>query len=787
MRALDLKLIRELRRMWAQVLAIALVMASGVATFVLANGAYMSLDDTRSAYYERYRFADVFATLTRAPNSVAASLRELPGVAAVETRIAKLGLLDVAGLDAPATGLALSVPDHATPRLNLPYVREGRMPEPGRADEVAVNEAFANAHRFTLGSTFKAMLNGKKRALRIVGIALSPEYIYAIGPGDLMPDDRRFAVMWMSHAALEGIFDLDGAFNDVALKLLPGASEQEIIERVDRILAKYGSTGAYPRKDQVSHAFLDAELRQLAALARVMPPIFLLVSAFLINITLSRLITLEREQIGLLKAVGYGPGAVGWHYVKLVLLIASVGIVLGYLIGGQLGRGLTRLYADFFHFPFLLFTADAETYLLAGVVSAGAAVGGAIRSVLAALALPPAVAMQPPAPPRYHRLLPERFYRRPALSQLDTMALRHMLRWPVRALLTTLGISLACGLLVTALLSFDSVELMIDVAFNRTDRQNATLDFTDSKGPAIVEAVAHMPGVLRVEPFRSAQIRVRNGHLSRRLSVIGKPDSRDLSRVLDDRFQPVALPETGLAVGERVAEILDLKRGDIVEVEVLVGKRRVLQAPVTDVIKSYFGLMVYMRSAALDEILDEGPRIAGVHIAYDKAREADLFKAIKSTPAIGSIALQQVALARFRETLAQNINYMVTVYVTLAVVIAFGVVYNNARIQLSERARELASLRVLGFTRGEVSRVLLTELAILTLVAQPLGWLLGYGFGRLLILSFSSDLYRVPFAIETSTYAIASLVVASAAAVSALIVRRRADRLDLIAVLKTRD
>jgi putative ABC transport system permease protein len=787
MRALDKKLVREVRRMWAQVLAIALVMASGVATFVLANGAYLSLEETRAAYYERHRFADLFATVTRAPLALTAAIKEIPGVAAVEPRISKLGLLDVPRLDAPATGMAISLPDHGSPLLNLPYVREGRLPEAGRTDEVLVNEAFAAAHRFRLGATFKAMLNGKKRELRVVGIALSPEFIYAIGPGDLMPDDRRFAVMWMSRSALEAIFDLEGAFNDISIKLLPGTLEEPVMARIDELLARYGSAGVYPRKDQLSHAFLDAELRQLDALARVMPPIFLLVSAFLINITLTRLITLEREQIGLLKAIGYAPRTVAWHYVKLVLVIAAIGIALGFLAGAQLGRGLTRLYADFFHFPFLLFRDDLETYLLAASVSAAAVIAGALKAVRQALALAPAVAMQPPAPPRYKRLLPDRYALKRTLSQLDTMAFRHMLRWPVRAGLTMLGIALATALLVTALLSFDSVEFMIDVAFNRTDRQHATLNFTESKGPSVIEAAARMPGVMRVEPYRTAQVRIRNGHLSRRLSITGKPEARDLSRVLDDRFQPITLPETGLAVGERVAEILKLRRGDIVEVEVLAGKRRAAQVPVTDIIKSYFGLMVHMRSSALDELLDEGPRVAGVHIAYDKREEPALFQAIKSTPAIASIALQPVALARFRETLAQNIDYMVTVYVTLAVIIAFGIVYNNARIQLSERARELASLRVLGFTRGEVARVLLTELAILTLLAQPLGWTIGYGFGWLLIQSFSSDLYRAPFIIETSTYAMSSLVVMAAAAASALIVRRRADRLDLVAVLKTRD
>ena len=785
MRMLDRKLVRDLIRMWAQTLAIALVMASGVATFVMASGAYRSLYQTRGAYYQRYDFADIFAQVRRAPLSARDRLAEIPGVAAVEARVSQQALLDIEGLAEPATGRVLSVPDLRPPGLNRMHLREGRLPSWEHPDEVTVNEAFANAHKMRLGSTFKALLNGRKRTLKVVGVALSPEFIYALGPGDLMPDDRRFAVIWMSEKALAALFDLDGAFNDVALKLVPGTVEAQVIKAVDDRLARYGGTGAIGRKDQLSHAFLDAELRQLDALRRVMPPIFLLVSAFLINMTLSRMIALEREQIGLLKALGYGQASIAMHYVKLVLLITCVGIILGFLAGTWIGEGLTRLYQQFFHFPFLIFSHDADTYAIAALVTAAAAVAGALKAVWTVLQLAPAVAMQPPAPPRY-RASGSWTWLVAGLSQLSVMSLRHMARKPVRAATTCLGIAMSVALLVTAWLSFDSIDLMIDVAFFRTDRQHATLTFTQEKGPDALQAVARLPGVVRAEPFRSVYVEIANGAARRQLSIIGKPSNMDLSRVLDRNFDPIKLPPEGLVVNERVAEILKITRGDLVEVKILEGRRETRFVPVADVIKGYFGLTAFMDIAALDALM-YGPRLTGVHIAYDFARQGELFAAIKSTPTVGSIGLQRNALKRFRETLAQNITYSVTVYVTLAVVIAFGVVYNSARIQLSEHARELASLRVLGFTKAEVSRVLLTELAILTLIAMPLGWLLGYGFGWLLIQAFSSDLYRVPFTIARATYAKASLVVLVAAAASALIVRRRVDTLDLIAVLKTRD
>lgn len=815
MRALDKKLVRDFMRMWAQVLAIALVLAAGVTTMVLSVGAYQSLEETRSAYYERYRFADVFANLTRAPQRLEGQIAAIAGVGSVETRVSKPAVLDIAHFGPPVTGMVLSLPDHRKARLNRIYLRSGRAPAAGSSREAVLNEAFAKAHGLEIGSTFGAILNGRKRQLTITGMALSPEFIYAIGPGDLVPDDKRFAIVWMSQEALEEIFDLDGAFNAVSVKLLRGVSPAGVIERLDTLLKRYGGAGAFGREDQTSHAFLDAELQQLRAMSRVLPPIFLFVSAFLINMTLTRLIALEREQIGLLKALGYGRIEIAWHYVKLVLGISVVGILIGFGFGTFFGQGLTRIYQEFFHFPFLVFRRDPDIYLIAAGLSAGAAVLGALKAVASVIGLSPAVAMQPPAPPRYRQLWTEELGVFRHFSQLTMISLRHIIRWPLRAALTTLGVALAGALLVVSLFTFDSVEHMIDVSFFLSQRQDATLSLADERHIRVLQAAEGLPGVMRVEAFRSVLVRMRNGQYEKKLPIQGKPRRPELFRLIDSELKPISLPEEGLVVDKRVAELLHLERGDVVELEILGGWRgaeRAVDMPfsrgalisdeaalfargprgrvevvVADVVESYFGISAYMSLRALNRLVDEGYIVSGVHISYDKKEEPALFEKIKSTPAVASIALKGVSLKKFQDTIEQNIATMITIYVGLAVVVAFGVIYNSARIQLSEQGRELASLRVLGFTRGEVSRVLLLELGILVVAAQPLSWVLGYGFAWLMIKGFSSDLYRIPLVVNASTYAWASLVVLSSAIVSALVVRRRIDRLDLIAVLKTRE
>ena len=522
MRALDKKLVRDLRRLWPQSLAVALVMACGVTTIIMAVGAYRSLDETRAAYYERYRFGDVFASATRAPKSLAGSIAAIDGVAAVEARIALLATVDIPLVREPINAMIISLDEAREPAVNALFLRQGRLPEAGRGNEAVVSETFAGAHGFALGSRFDTVINGAKTRLTIVGLALSPEYIYALGPGDMMPDKSRFGVAWMPERTLAALSDLDGAFNSVSLRLLPGADEAAVIKRLDTLLDRYGGRGAYGRKDQLSHAFLDGELTQLSAMAKIMPPIFLLVSAFLINMILSRLISLDREQIGLLKALGYGRMAVLGHYLKLVLAIALIGIAIGTGAGTWLGRGMTRLYSEFYTFPFLIFSHSPDVYVIAAGTTLIAAIGGAAKAMGSAFALPAAVAMRPPAPPVYRKLFKGAFGRLRLFSQLTTMALRDLVRHPLRTAITVLGASFAIALFTIAMGSMDSVTAMMDTIFFQADRQDATLTFAAARPPSALQEVNRLPGVLQAEPGLGVQARITNGPYSRQLAIDGR-------------------------------------------------------------------------------------------------------------------------------------------------------------------------------------------------------------------------------------------------------------------------
>jgi putative ABC transport system permease protein len=784
---LDRKLFRDLRRLWAQVLAIALVVAGSAATLIAAVGSLRSLEETRAAYYERYQFADVFAPLKRAPKSLASRIAEIPGVAAVEPRIAKLAPLDIPGLREPATAQFISLPGGGQPAVNRLYMRMGRMPEPGAPDEVVVSEGFAKVHTYMLGSHFSAILNGRKRNLIIVGTALSPEFIYATGPGDRMPDERRFAIVWMSEKALASAYNLDGAISDVQVRMLRDASEPEVIKQLDALLDPYGGQAAYGRRDQYSHAYIEHGLEMLRNMSRTLPPIFMLVAAFLINMTLGRIVALEREQIGLLKALGYGSFAIAWHYVKFVVVVTGIGIVIGSAAGTWLGTYITQLYRDIVRFPFVVFVQSPDLHVAAALLALLAAILGALRALREIVTMPPAVAMQPPAPPRFHRLLPVTFATHSVLSQPVVMMLRNMTAHPVRALFTTLGMALATAVLIASLFLTGTMEELINVTYFMADRQDATISFVEKRPLIAVEEVSRLPGVLAVEPYREVPVRIRFEGRERRVMISGRPRDTDLSRIIDVDLHLVGLPESGLAISSWLAGLLRVRVGDFVEVDLLEGQRRTVSLPVAALVEDYFGIHGMMDANALSRVLREAPAVNSVNVSFDANERERFYDAIKRLPVVSGTALQRLSLANFREVMTVIVTAMANIYTGLAAVIAFGVVYNSARISLSERARELASLRVLGFTQGEVLRILLLEVALLTFLAQPPGWVLGYGLAWTLKTKMAADVMRTRLVVEHSAYALSSAFVLAAALFSALVIRRRINRLDLVAILKTRD
>lgn len=788
MRALTKKLWRDLFAMRGQALAIALVVAAGVSVFVAMMSAYDSLMLSRSSFYESRRFADVFARARRAPASARARLAEIPGVARVVARVTAEATLDLPGVDEPITGRVHSLVPGRESELDALHVRGGRLPTPGRDAEVVVNEAFAKARSLRPGDRIGVLVNGRRQELTITGIVLSPEYVDTVGAGQLVPDDARFGVLWLAEEPLSAALDMRGTANDFAIAIAKGASEADVIDAVDRVLAPYGGGGAFGRSRHPSDYLLMEKLRGVKTSATIIPAIFLSVAAFLINVVMARMVTLERTQIATLKAFGYTPGEIARHYLRFALALAGGGAALGVALGAALGGGLLSIYEDFYFFPLVPLTITPRTITIAVGVTLLSAAGGAFAAVRRAAREAPAEAMKPEPPARFSRTFIERIGLGRMLSPAGRMVLRNMARRPVRAALSIVGMAFAAAILVVGTFTVDAMRCAFDIQFSAAQGEDATIQFVKAIPAGAINDVAHLPGVLRAEPLRGVGIVLRAGTRARHGAILGLRRDSDLRRLVDERHVVHPIPESGLVLGRMLADKLGVGRGDDVSVEPLEGDRRPRDLTVAAVVDEVIGGGgAYMDLAALHRFLGEDRVVTGAWVTLDRRDQSVFYARMRRVPAVASVALRRAQGELFERMLAQNIGVMRTIEIIMAAIIAFAVVYSNARIALGERSRELASLRVLGFSRREVARILLGEMMVSTSIAIPLGLLLGYGMAAGIVRAYATELMRIPLLVSSSTYAIASLTVAVSAALSALIVRRRIDHLDLVGVLKTRD
>lgn len=787
MKTLNRKLLRDLRNLKGQVLTIALVVACGIASYVTMQSTWTSLKESKESYFERYHFADVFVSLKRAPRSLVADVRALPGVSRVYDRVVHMATVPIPSLSEVARAYLISLPDNSNPPLNGVFLRSGRFPSQSKDDEAVVVESFAKAHKLTIGDHLPVVLAGKLRQVQIVGIGLSPEYVFLGGAGDFVPDDKQIAALWMKRSVLAPAFQMDGAFNDLSIDLEAGADAALFMRRLDLLLEPYGGLGSIPRDKQISSFLLDGELAQLEQMATVVPIIFLAVAAFLLNIVLGRLIFLQRQQIAALKALGYGNRAITSHYLVLGLVVVLLGSIVGLLVGAYMGHGLTGIYGDYFRFPNLLFRIRPQVAITAIGVSVLSATAGALFALRQITKLSPAEAMRPAAPPRYKRGLLDKLGLQWIFGVSSTMVLRELRRRPVRLFLSSLGIAAAVGIMVVGRFGTDSMTRLIDVIFHQEQKGEVSVIFLQPKPMGIEHEFELLPGVLDAEGLRIVPARIRSGPRWRDSVVNGIPREARLRGITDRNGQSATLPDTGLLLSAKLAEILMVEPGDLVELELREGDRKHLQVPIAAVIDDAFGLQGYMNISDLHRRMNQEKSVSLVQLRVDPEKLDELRKTLKEMPAIAQVTVKASVVKRFQDQSAKSMQVMTYVLSFFGAIIAIGVVYNNARVTLSIRGRDFASMRVLGFSQREVSGILIGELTAQILLGIPIGLWLGNYWSQAVMSMADPETYRFSVYVSSQSYLFAIAITLLAAVISAVLLRLKISKQDLISVLKTRE
>jgi putative ABC transport system permease protein len=789
MKALQTKLWRDLQRLWAQVLTIAVVVAIGVAGFVGMFSVHESLKDSRDRFYRDNHLADVFIHLQRAPVVLRDRLAAIEGVAEVELSVVMDAQIALPDALAPITGrfigLDLARVHGQRQGLNALSLRSGRWPERGHAMEAVVSDRFAVARQLRPGDRVNAILNGRLQAIHLVGTVVSPEYVFA--SRGAAPDDKTFGVWWIDHERMTQAFDMQGAFNQAALRLHDTSWQQRVIDQTDRLLDSYGTRGAVGRDQQISSRIVSDELSQLKVMGTVLPSIFLAVSMFILNVVVNRQVATQRSQIAALKALGYTDSAIVGHYLGLAMAITGLGLVLGLPLSRWIGSLMLGLYDEIFRFDQLSYGTTPWLVIAATALVVAAAVLGTWGAIRTVVRLRPAVAMQAPNPPTYRQTLIERLGLCRHVGAGTLMVVRHFERRPWRSVFTVTGMALAVALQISGAFWLDAVAHIVDIQFRQTQRGNVVVNFQRPVPPSVVQDLKRLPGVIHAEPARSEAVRLHWRGKTEDGNLLGLLGSAHLLRPVDEQRGAMPVPPQGMAVSWLLANKLGLQVGDRVEVEFRLWHQTRTTVEVVDIVHTLMGKQAFMDLQTLGTMSRDGPGVSEASLQVDPLAMTAFWAAVKQAPIITAVFDKAASLASFQQTTSRSMGIFSTILTLFAVAMAVGIVYNAARISLSERAWELASLRVLGMTRAEVSVLLLGQLGAELLLALPIGAAAGWVLASVLMRLMSSDNIDFPVVIAPATYAWAVLIVLAAGLVSALLVRQKIDQLDLVAVLKVRE
>ncbi len=789
MSLLATKLRRDLWHYRGQVIAIVVMMAAGIALFVAMRSMRNFLRDSQREYYEAYGFADLFAPVRRAPRSVAAELAAIPGIARVDTRIVAEVVGDVSGARDLATIRLVSIPNRPGDGLNRVHLVSGSYPDASREAQVIVSAAFAKAYRLSIGDTVNALINGRREPLVLAAVGQSPEYVYEIrgGGADFLPDARRFGVLWVPERVMAAAFDMTGAANDFVMALERKADQAAVIARVDAILDRWGGFGAYGRDEQLSHRFVSDEIAETEVTSVLIPAIFLGVTAFMVYLVTSRLVATEREQIALLKAFGFSNSRVVAHYAAFTLVMVAIGTVLGAVVGLWFAELLAGVYARFYQFPNAAFSPDFRLIGASLVIAGVASLLGGLGSVRTAILLPPAEAMRPPVPPVFRATVLEHSSWFQSLAAPTRILVRNLTRRPVKAVAAVLGIAFGLALVQVSWYAFDAIDLIKLVAFHEADRSDVRVSFREPLPTRVRFDLARLPGVTAVELMRATPVRVRAGPADAQVALITMGPDQMLRRIVEPPNHIVDPAPEGLILTAALARDLGVGRGSEVRVEGLEGRRRQEAMVVVAIANELIGYGIYAAPGVVARFLGERDLATGAHLKVEASDLGSVEQALRRFPAVSGVAIRSATLAAFDRTIAESFRISLVTILSFAGLIAGAVTYNSGRIALSERARELASLRILGFTQGEVATMLLGEQAVLTAAAIPVGAAIGFGFCWAMTARFASESFRLPLVVAPRTYLLAASVIVVAAAVSGWALRRLANRLDLVAVLKARE
>ena len=792
MNALNKKLSRDIWKNKYLILAVSAIIAVGIGCFVGMMSAARNLEFARSNYYSISRLADFWIDLKKAPVEEVRRLTKISGISETRERIQFQVVLDLPDAVKPVSALLLSMPDKKSTTINNIIIRKGTYFTSNRSNEVIVSEKFAKARKIEPGDTIIAVLNNQKKELIVTGVAISAEFVYMASPGSMIDEPGSYGLLFIKRSFAEDMFGFNGACNSVVGLLAPEVRDhpKEIVEELSDRLAPHGVFTGLSRSEQFSPMVLDGEMTQLVNLAYIFPMFFLVVAALILNVLMTRLAEQQRTVIGTLKAIGYDNKVLVYHFMKFAVMTGAIGGILGSLLGYWLGDLTTRMYVDYFTFPQLTSKFYPGLLFVAILIAVLFSILGTINGVRQIMQLEPAEAMRPAAPPFGGAILLEKikwFWK--GLDAGWQMILRGLFRSKGRTIIAIISAAMGSSIVVLAFGFVDSMDEMVDLQFNRVLKSDYHLTFNRELSLSAIDEIYRLPGVIHAEPVLNVGCTFTILNHSKRGGIMGIVGSGELTSPLNAEGKPIVVPSVGLLMTTRLMEQLKVRVGDYVEVIPVKGERKVHKLPVVEGINSMIGLAVYADYQWLNRTLGQENVINEVRVlvTHDSNGEKRFLQKIKEMPNLETLTDLGEQKSALNKQLNGAMRVSAVIMIVFAAVIFLGAILNGTLIALSERRREMATFRTMGYFDKEVGRLFLRENLLNTLIGSLIGLPLGYLMLVASMKGFVSDAYSFPAALDPLSYIYTMVLAVIFVLISQVVVMRNIQKQNWVEALSLKE
>lgn len=787
MKILFRNLFRDIKKSKGQFISILIIVVLGVSFYTSLNSMFRNLSNSSSKYYEEYRLADIWVDIYKSPESVKKYIEDLPNIQKVTERIVKDASVNISNEN--ATLRFITLPNVKEDILNDIVIKSGRYFSEEDDNQCLLDEDFFKANDLKLGDYIYPIINGNEVKLKIIASVKSPEYVYTLrDSSEIMPDNKKFGIIYVKKSFGEAVFDFKGSINNISVKLLDTTKIESSKDDIKRALKNYGISGIIDRDEQTSTMIIQDEIEKMQAMGSSFPIIFFIVASVIIYIMMSRMVENQRGQIGVLKALGFSNLQVLIYYMSYAAIISISGSIIGSVIGTYMGIGLTTFINQYFNLPLAKTEIYLDLVIPASILTLTFSLFAGYHSCKSVFKIMPSEAMREKSPEIGKKTVIEKvnlIWKH--TSNLEKIVIRNIFRYKKRAFLTSIGIIFSTAILLIALTMKDSTDFMIEQQYGSIQDYDIKVKFSSLISTNELDSIKTIEHVKDVEAILETGIEISNGWKSKNIELTALINEPKIYKVVNNHGENINMPKNGILIPDRLADTLSVDINDNVNIKFFLPGKAPKEVLVKGIIAQYVGSSAYTSMDNLNNLLGEGMIASSAVLKLDSSNsENEVKKYLRDMKGVTSVESKADSYNAFIKTMAA-MKASIGSLIVLSAVLLMAVLYNIAAINIFERQRELATLKVLGFHNNEIKKIIFNENYIIVSFAILFGIPLGNWLGKYIIVASSTDSYTIPHVISLKSYVITIILTLAFAIITNSILMKKIKSINMLEVLKNKE